>query len=294
MVCAVWTRVLGPVLVVTSVLALSACSGPTTSTPRPPATTTQSPSASASPADSPSPAPPSAPTTATSAATSAATSTEAPKPDRRIVVLDPGHNGGNASHPDQINRQVPAGRGRTKACNTTGTATDSGYPEHRFTWSVSLMTRDILTARGIDVRLTRPSDDGVGPCVQQRAEVGNRAKAAAVVSIHADGSTSASARGFHVAYSAPPLNAAQGEPSRRLARTMRDAMRARFPVSTYIGDGGLSPRDDLGGLNLSTRPAVLVECGNMRNADEAASFTSEAGQRTYAEAIAAGILAYLG
>lgn len=286
MVCAVWTRVLGPLLVVTSVLTLSACDDSATSTPRPPATTTRSPSASASPADSPSPAPPPAPTTATP--------TQAPQPDRRIVVLDPGHNGGNASHPDQINRQVPAGRGRTKACNTTGTATDSGYPEHRFTWSVSLMARDILTARGIDVRLTRPSDDGVGPCVRQRAEVGNRAKAAAVVSIHADGSTSTSARGFHVAYSAPPLNAAQGEPSQRLARTMRDAMRARFPVSTYIGDGGLSPRDDLGGLNLSTRPAVLVECGNMRNADEAASFASEAGQRTYAEAIAAGILAYLG
>jgi len=211
-----------------------------------------------------------------------------------VVVLDPGHNGANAANPERINRPVPAGRGRTKACNTTGTATDAGYPEHRFTWAVSTIVRDILVGRGVEVLLTRPSDDGIGPCVDERAAVGNRARADAVVSIHADGSTSPSARGFHVAYSAPPLNAAQGEPSLRLARTMRDALRARFPVSTYVGETGLSPRADLGGLNLSTRPAVLVECGNMRNAAEAAAFSGATGQRAYAEAIADGILAYLG
>lgn len=212
-----------------------------------------------------------------------------------VVVLDPGHNGGNASNPGEINRQVPAGRGRTKPCNTTGTATNAGFPEHAFTWAVSVKVRDILTARGVKVLLTRPSDTGVGPCVDARAAVGNNAGAAAVVSIHADGSTDAGAHGFHVAYSSPPLNAEQGEPSMRLARTMRDGMRsAGFPLSTYIGSGGLSPRDDLGGLNLSTRPAVLVECGNMRNTAEAAKFSSPAGQQAYANAIAAAIVAYLG
>ncbi|MGH3920544.1 MAG: hypothetical protein ACRDSG_16145, partial [Pseudonocardiaceae bacterium] len=52
------------------------------------------------------------------------------------VVLDPGHNGANASHPAEINRPVPNGRGGTKPCNTTGTATNRGYPEHAFTWDV--------------------------------------------------------------------------------------------------------------------------------------------------------------
>jgi N-acetylmuramoyl-L-alanine amidase len=118
---------------------------------------------------------------------------------------------------------------------------------------------------------------------------------AAVVSIHADGSTNANAHGFHIAYSAPPLNDAQGEPAMRLATTVRDAMTgAGFAISTYIGSAGLSPRDDLGGLNLSENPAVLVECGNMRNATEAAAFSSEPGRQSYAAAIAAGILAYLG
>ena len=210
-------------------------------------------------------------------------------------MLDPGHNGGNASHPAEINRQVPAGRGRTKPCNTTGTATNAGYPEHEFTWDVAVRVRDLLTAQGVQVVMTRQDDAGVGPCVDERAAIGNQAGAAAVVSIHADGSTAASAHGFHVAYSSPPLNEAQGEPSMALATTMRDRMvAAGFPISTYIGSNGLSPRDDLGGLNLSERPAVLVECGNMRNATEAAAFTSPQGRQSYAAAIATGILAYLG
>jgi N-acetylmuramoyl-L-alanine amidase len=35
------------------------------------------------------------------------------------IVLDPGHNGGNARAPSAINRVVNIGQGKTKACNTT-------------------------------------------------------------------------------------------------------------------------------------------------------------------------------
>jgi N-acetylmuramoyl-L-alanine amidase len=212
----------------------------------------------------------------------------------KVVVLDPGHNGGNGAHPAEINRQVPAGRGQRKPCNTTGTATNAGYPEHEFTWDVSQRVGKALASKGIRVVYTRPDDTGVGPCVDRRAAIGNEASADAVVSIHADGSTAAGANGFHVAYSSPPLNAAQGEPSTRLAQVVRDTMRSGgFSTSNYIGGNGLSARSDLGGLNLSTRPAVLVECGNMRNAAEAARMTSAEGRQQYASAIAAAIEAYL-
>ncbi|NUT42638.1 MAG: N-acetylmuramoyl-L-alanine amidase, partial [Thermoactinospora sp.] len=36
----------------------------------------------------------------------------------KTVVIDPGHNGGNASHPEEINRPVDIITG-TKPCNTT-------------------------------------------------------------------------------------------------------------------------------------------------------------------------------
>ncbi len=209
-------------------------------------------------------------------------------------MLDPGHNGGNGSHPAEINRQVPAGRGQTKPCNTTGTATNAGFPEHAFTWDVAQRVGKALAGKGIRVVYTRQNDTGVGPCVDRRAAIGNEANADAVVSIHADGSTAAGANGFHVAYSSPPLNAAQGEPSTRLAQVVRDTLRTGgFSTSNYIGGNGLSARADLAGLNLSTRPAVLVECGNMRNAAEAARMTSAEGRQQYASAIAAAIEAYL-
>src|SRR5581483_2758393 len=58
---------------------------------------------------------------------------------KRIVLLDPGHNGGNAAAPAKINKQVPDGRGGTKACNTVGTSTNTtseydAVPEHKFAW----------------------------------------------------------------------------------------------------------------------------------------------------------------
>jgi N-acetylmuramoyl-L-alanine amidase len=231
---------------------------------------------------------------ATVTAASEPTAAPAPSARGRVVVLDPGHNGGNAKAPAAINRQVPDGRGGTKACNTTGTETDAGYPEHAFTFDVARRVAARLTAQGVRVVLTRDGDTGVGPCVDVRGRTGEQAGADAVVSIHADGAAP-TGRGFHVAYSDPPLNAVQRGPARVLAADLRDGLaQAGFPRSTYIGRDGLSPRTDLAGLSLATRPTALVECANMRNAGEAAVVSSAAGRDRYAAAITDGILRFLG
>jgi N-acetylmuramoyl-L-alanine amidase len=264
---------------VAAVLVLAACS---------------SPPAAPAPASPPGPTTVGAPpTSATAPTVSAAPAVATTSTRPRVVVLDPGHNGGNAAAPAAINRQVPDGRGGTKACNTTGTSTDAGYAEHAFTLDVAQRVEKRLVAGGVRVELTRTDDDGVGPCVDERGSAGERAGADAVVSIHADGAAP-SGKGFHVAYSDPPLNAAQRGPARTLAADLRDGLAAAgFPRSTYIGRDGLSPRTDLAGLNLSTRPTALVECANMRNAAEAALVSSAAGRDRYAAAIADGIMRFL-
>ncbi|MFR9804925.1 N-acetylmuramoyl-L-alanine amidase [Pseudonocardia sp. RS010] len=229
-------------------------------------------------------------TPVTPSGTPAADPTPAPE---RIVVLDPGHNGGNGRAGTEITRQVPDGRGGAKACNTTGTSTDAGYPEHAFAWDLASRVRAPLEAAGVTVVLTRGSDDGVGPCVDERGRAGQEAGADLVVSLHADGAA-ARGRGFHVAYSSPPLDAAQSGPAVDLARDLRDALRAGgFPPSDYTGRDGLSARPDLAGLNFATVPAALVECGNMRNAEEAAVLSSAEGRERYATAIAEGIRTFL-
>ena len=65
----------------------------------------------------------------------------------KVVVLDAGHQLGNHNYPRQINRLVPAG-GFKKACNTTGTSTNGGYPEATFTFRVTALLKARLERRG--------------------------------------------------------------------------------------------------------------------------------------------------
>ncbi|MBV8346249.1 MAG: N-acetylmuramoyl-L-alanine amidase, partial [Mycolicibacterium sp.] len=99
-----------------------------------------------------------------------------------IVFLDPGHNGANDA---SIGRQVPNGRGGTKECQTTGTTTDDGYPEHTFNWDMVLRIRGALTQGGVRTAMSRGNDNALGPCVDQRAAMANALHPDAVVSIHA-------------------------------------------------------------------------------------------------------------
>lgn len=214
----------------------------------------------------------------------------------KVVVIDPGHNGANGAHPDIINALVDAGFGQTKPCNTTGTETNAGYTEHRFTWAVANDLKNILQAKGITVIMTRDSDDGVGPCVNKRAAIGNQANADLVLSIHGDGVDVDSDRGFYVMTAQrDPAGAGMAAASARLASTIRDGLvSAGLSPSNYLGKNGLWQRDDLAGLNLSTRPTVMVESGNMRGSADAALMSSAQGQQQFAQGYANGVIAFLG
>lgn len=208
-----------------------------------------------------------------------------------IVFLDPGHNGANDA---SISRQVPTGRGGTKDCQASGTSTNDGYQEHTFTWDTTLRIRAELTALGARTAMSRGNDDALGPCVDERAAMANALHPNAVVSIHADGGPP-NGRGFHVNYSAPPLNQVQAGPSVQFARIMRDQLQASgIPPANYIGQDGLYGRSDLAGLNLAQYPSVLVECGNMKNPVDSALMESPEGRQKYADAVVKGIAGYLG
>ncbi|WP_233526241.1 N-acetylmuramoyl-L-alanine amidase [Actinomadura spongiicola] len=232
--------------------------------------------------------------TSTPASTPAPTATGGSAVKGKVIVIDPGHNGGNADHPEVINKRVFVGNGY-KPCNTVGTSTRDGYSEHAFAWDVGRRLAGVLRRQGAKVTLTRENDTGVGPCITQRAAIGNRARAAAVVSIHADGAPT-SGHGFHVIEPAPVgRNASIVEPSHRLGIEIRDGYRSGtgMPYSTYRGENALDRRDDLGGLNMSTVPAVFVECGNMQNPGDAAKLSSASFRQRAAEGLATGLGSYL-
>jgi N-acetylmuramoyl-L-alanine amidase len=213
----------------------------------------------------------------------------------RVIVLDPGHNGDNGAHPEIINQLVNIITG-LKACDTTGTATDSGYTESAYNFDVATRAAAIMQAEGATVILTRPDNNGVGPCINQRAAIGNQAHADAALSIHADGGPPGG-RGFHVILPAPiaGYNAAIVPASDRLGLDLHNDYLAitGMPISNYVGSNGFDTRSDLGGLNLSIVPKVFIETGNMRNATDAALLKSDAFRQRAAMAIANGLASYL-
>jgi N-acetylmuramoyl-L-alanine amidase len=211
-----------------------------------------------------------------------------------VVGIDPGHNGLNYSAPSFIDAPVFNGTG-TEPCDTTGTATDSGYTEAQFNFNVAMDLQADLQAEGATVVLTRPNNAGVGPCVTTRAAIVNEAHADVAVDIHADGGPS-DGRGFTVLEpTADGPNDGVIASSASFAATLRNAFVAGtpMPVSDYDGIDGLQPRNDLAGLNLTTVPKVLIECGNMRNATDADLLVTPSFQQAAAAAMAQAITTYL-
>ncbi|MFF3915737.1 N-acetylmuramoyl-L-alanine amidase [Streptomyces sp. NPDC001852] len=218
----------------------------------------------------------------------------------KVVVIDAGHNPGNFQHTAEINRKVDIGT-NWKECDTTGASTNDGYTEARFTLDVTHRLRALLEKQGATVKLTHDGDSPAwGPCVDERARIGNEAHADAAISIHADGSTEGN-RGFHVilpgsvhagAADTRPIVGPSHDLGVRIAGNfLRDTGE---PPSNYLGNGtGLVTRTDLGGLNLSTVPKVFIECGNMRDSKDAALLTSGAWRERAAQGISDGIVSFL-
>jgi len=214
-----------------------------------------------------------------------------------VLVVDPGHQLGNATHPDEVSRLVNAG-GFRKPCNTTGTATNGGYPEATFAWRVSKALVRQLRRKGATVYLTRHSNtyDDWGPCINRRGRKGNRVHADAVVSVHGDGAAS-TARGFFVIRPANRKDWTDDivRPSKRLARRVKRGLVATGAkvANTYGGDG-FDVRGDLGTLNWSDVPIVMVELGNMRNRRDARRMTSSGYRKAvYARGLRFGITSFV-
>ncbi|MGD0394689.1 MAG: N-acetylmuramoyl-L-alanine amidase, partial [Acidimicrobiales bacterium] len=212
----------------------------------------------------------------------------------KIVGIDPGHNGLNYTAPQIINQLVWNGQ-EDESCDTTGTETASGYTEAQYNFNVASYLQADLEAEGGQVVMTRPNNDGIGPCVTTRAAIINNARADVAIDIHADGGP-VGGRGFAVLEPVPdgPNNAVI-ESSASFASILRDSFLADtgMPVSTYDGVDGLQPRNNLAGLNLTTVPKVLIECGNMQNPTDAAILETSAFQQSAAAAMAQAITLYL-
>lgn len=224
----------------------------------------------------------------------AAESVRADKPLAGVVIaLDPGHQLGNSNPAFRTQMAQTRFNGTiTKGCNTTGTATNDGYPEATFVWRVSRYVKNRLKRLGAKVRMTRTSNsyDKWGPCVWDRGLFGEKVGADLLLSVHADGAAPAG-RGFFVIVPGlvPGWTDDIAEKSQRYGRRMIEGMAgAGATPSTYIR-GQMLVWSDVSTLNFSDVPAVLVEVGNMRNSSEAAFMRTRSGQKAHADWLVAGV-----
>jgi len=211
----------------------------------------------------------------------------------KVIGIDPGHNGRNWADPRYINHRVWNGR-EWESCDTTGTETAAHYRETSFNFSVARYLAKDLAAAGAKVVWTRTTNDGVGPCVDRRAKLLNGGHANVSIDIHADGGPS-SGRGFAI------LEPVADGPNNKVIRSSErfgSYVRSSFlrltgmPISTYDGQNGIAHRSDLAGLNLTTEPKVLIECGNMRNTRDAKLLESISWRQKAARALADAIIRF--
>lgn len=228
---------------------------------------------------------------------------------RPLVVVDAGHGG-----PDR------GMKGTTSARKTVH--------EAEITLAVARKLGSALAAKGVDVLLTRSTDTLIA--LRDRGRIANEADGTLFLSIHVNAANPRwrnprSARGFETYF----LSDAKTEDERRVAEMENDADRFLSeeiepgdPLAMVLGDmlqnaylresselasaiqAGMRPVHPSGNdrgvkqagfavLIAARMPAALVEIGFGSNAAEATWLSSERGQSTLANAIAASTIKYL-
>jgi N-acetylmuramoyl-L-alanine amidase len=207
-----------------------------------------------------------------------------PAGEPALVCIDPGHG----SRPELSREPIGPGSHVLKLKDGGGAAGEAVV-----TIQLAWKTRRLLRERGLRVTMTRSGPDFThgrrGNA--DRAALCNRAGAALMLRIHADGSTDPSRHGVATLYPAlvdgwtDDVHAA----SRRAARLVQRALLR----ATGAADRGLVARDDLTGFNWADVPVVLAETGFMTNPRERRLLTSPAYQWRVARGLAAGAASFV-
>ncbi len=194
------------------------------------------------------------------------------------VVLDPGHGGWDI-----------------------GTQTPNGVAEKNLNLEIALRARDLLTAAGAGVIVTRdrdvslaPQADGLSADLQARVNVANDADADLFISIHGDGFDDPSVSG-PTGYYGPPdgyvYSDTRSESLIQQSRRLAETVLWNTVSTTGLPDHGVRafPFYVLGRTQM---PASLLETGFLTNEADATKLLGGAFQDQVARGILGGVLAY--
>jgi N-acetylmuramoyl-L-alanine amidase len=206
-----------------------------------------------------------------------------------VVVIDPGHDArANLATepigPGSTTRKIKDGGG------THGVVTGIGEPE--LTLDVSLRLRRLLRAAGVLVVMTRTTTAGASRGNVARARIANDARAALFLRVHADGASTASARGTHTL--TPALRRGWTDDVYRSSRRAAALVQAELVRALEFPDRGIQERSDFTGFNWADVPVILVEMGFMTNPSEDRALARPVVRGRAALGLCRGTLRFLG
>jgi N-acetylmuramoyl-L-alanine amidase len=208
----------------------------------------------------------------------------APNGKAPVVCLDPGH----ARTPNLTTERIGPGSSVRKIKDGGGAPGEAVV-----VLAMAKKTRTVLIDRGYRVVMTRTGEEftyGNGGNIA-RAQFCNRSRAALMLRIHADGSTSPSLHGVATLF--PVWRRGWTDDVYRPSRRAAELVQRQVVRRTGALDRGLVPRSDLTGFNWADVPVILVETGFMTNPRERRLLQSDWYQWRIARGLAAGVARFI-
>lgn len=204
-----------------------------------------------------------------------------------VILIDPGHQ----KEPDYSREKAAPGLNSTLYKVSTGAQGVSTEAwEYELNLAVALELESALKELDYEVILTRDRND-VHITNKERGEMAKEAGADILVSLHADGSSVASAQGVSVL--SPASNVSFIDANRAAtSETLSTFIVDELSRSTGARNRGVHFRNNLGVLNWSEVPSALVEMGFMSNPEEDEKMQKKEYQEKIARGIAKGIHKY--
>ena len=206
-----------------------------------------------------------------------------------VVVIDPGHD----ARANLATEPIGPGSSTRKIKDGGGThGVVTGIREPDLTLDVSLRLRRLLRAAGVRVVMTRTRTSGASMGNIARARIANDAGAALFLRVHADGASSASARGTHTL--TPALR--RGWTDDVYASSRRAAALVQTELVRTLGfpNRGIQERSDFTGFNWADVPVILAEMGFMTNPTEDRALARPTVRQRAALGLCRGTLRFLG
>ena len=204
----------------------------------------------------------------------------------KVIVIDPGHQAKGNSEKESIG----PGAEETKAKVTTGaTGVVTKQKESELNLKVSLLLQEELSKKGYTVIMTRTTND-VNMSNSERAHIANHAKADIFIRIHANSSSSSSAKGVLTMCQTEKnkYNGYLQQESYRLSKLVVDNI-SKF---TGANNRGVTQTDNMSGINWCVVPTTIVEMGFLSNPEEDKLMETQDYQKKVVEGIVKGVEEY--